>query len=79
MDKPQKKVLVLDLEETIIDAFPSCEFHGLSLLQDKVDFIRGFNESHQWEEIWILSFAIWNREDITLFNTMLRDNIEKVS
>ncbi len=67
----QKKILFLDLEDTIIERFDD------PLLMN-VEKIKDWLGQHQFDEIRMFSFAIHNDRDIYIFETQMRESIQRV-
>ena len=64
-------ILFLDLEGTVIDTFENMNLGNISE-------VRSFIKSHNPESIFIYSFAIWDKKDVSLVKNLVIPRLEDV-
>jgi len=65
--------LFLDLEEVLIK-----DWYDPYCLLGKLDIIKSFCKQHDIKEAILFSAAVWNKEDIEVFNTEIRAELEGI-
>jgi hypothetical protein len=73
-----KRILLLDLEETLIETFTGVEsVEDVVFLDDNIDAIRKFIEAATPDAVGIMSWAIYDKADALRFNSHLKKELEK--
>lgn len=67
-----KKILFLDLENTVIDTW-----EGQNIVSNK-NQIREWIKSHNFDEVVVFSFAIWNDDDKAEFKGNIKPRLESI-
>lgn len=70
----ETKVLLLDLEETVIDVWSD---HGFCSFNN-TEPVRQFIKNGGFSKVGVLSFAIWNDTDLETFDRHLRSELEEL-